>query len=180
MSRIGRMPVPVPAGVTVEAADGNLNVSGPKGRLSQAIPSGVSVRRDGEALLVERATDSRTDRSLHGLTRTLINNMVLGVTQGFEKRLEIIGTGYRAQAAGGGLSISVGYSHPVVFNPPEGISLNMDGPRVVVSGIDKQAVGEIAAQIRRIRPPEPYKGKGIRYMGETVRRKAGKAGGKKR
>lgn len=180
MSRIGRMPVPVPGGVTVSQTDGLLSVTGPKGRLSQPLPEVISVRQEGDTLLVERASDNRTDRALHGLTRTLINNMVVGVTQGFEKRLEIIGTGYRAQAAGAGLSISVGYSHPVVFSPPEGINLGMDGPRVVVSGIDKQAVGEVAAQIRRIRPPEPYKGKGIRYMGETVRRKAGKAGGKKR
>lgn len=174
------MPVSVPDGVAVQEADGLVTVTGPKGRLSQTLPEGISVRREGDSLVVERASDNRTDRALHGLTRTLINNMVVGVTQGFEKRLEIIGTGYRAQAAAGGLSIAVGYSHPVVFTAPEGINLNMDGPRVVVSGIDKQAVGEIAAQIRRIRPPEPYKGKGIRYQGEIVRRKAGKAGGKKR
>lgn len=180
MSRIGRMPVPIPTGVTVTQEDGQVRVAGPKGRLSQAVPGNVVVRQEEGTLLVERASDSRTDRAMHGLMRTLINNMVVGVTQGFEKRLEIIGTGYRAQAAGSGLSIAVGYSHPVVFNPPEGIGLSMEGPRVVVSGIDKQAVGEIAAQIRRIRPPEPYKGKGIRYVGETVRRKAGKAGGKKR
>jgi large subunit ribosomal protein L6 len=174
------MPVAVPSGVTVQETDGLVSVTGPKGALSQTLPEGITVRREGDSLVVERVSDNRTERALHGLTRTLINNMVVGVTQGFEKRLEISGTGYRALAAGGGLSISVGYSHPVVFNPPEGIDLKMDGPRVVVSGIDKQAVGEIAAQIRRIRPPEPYKGKGIRYMGEIVRRKAGKAGGKKR
>ena len=180
MSRIGRTPIPLPSGVTLEEVDRLITVTGPRGKLQHPLASGMSVRREGDSLAVERASESRTDRSLHGLTRTLINNMVVGVTQGFEKRLEIIGTGYRAQPAGAGLSISVGYSHPVVFNPPPGINLGMDGPRVVVSGIDKQAVGEVAAQIRRIRPPEPYKGKGIRYMGETVRRKAGKAGGKKR
>jgi large subunit ribosomal protein L6 len=156
-------------------------VKGPKGTLSQPVPEGISVRVEEGTLLVERASDDRLLRSLHGLIRTLINNMVVGVTAGFEKRLDIVGTGYRAQAAANGLSISVGYSHPVVFEPPQGISLALESPtRLVVSGIDKQAVGEIAAQIRRIRPPEPYKGKGIRYQGEVVRRKAGKAGSKKR
>jgi large subunit ribosomal protein L6 len=148
--------------------------------MSFQVPSGIDVKQEAQEIIVERASDERTLRSLHGLTRTLVNNMVVGVSTGFEKRLEIIGTGYRAQQAGKGLSISVGYSHPVVFMPPEGITLSLDGPRVVVSGADKQQVGEVAAQIRRIRPPEPYKGKGIRYQGEIVRRKAGKAGGKKR
>ncbi len=180
MSRIGRSPIPLPTGVQVEAAERLVSVSGPKGKLEQPLPDGITVRIDGSQIIVERASDSRAHRSLHGLGRTLINNMVVGVTQGFEKRLEIIGTGYRAQQAGLALSISVGYSHPVMFHPPDGIALGMDGPRLVVSGIDKQAVGEVAARIRRIRPPEPYKGKGIRYMGEIVRRKAGKAGGKKR
>lgn len=180
MSRIGRMPILMPTGVKVEIADGLVSVTGPKGALAQPVPEGITVRSDGSQIIVERASESRTHRSLHGLVRTLVNNMVLGVTQGFEKRLEIVGTGYRAQSSGVGLSISVGYSQPVVFTPPEGISLGMDGPRLVVSGIDKQAVGEVAARIRRIRPPEPYKGKGIRYLGEVVRRKAGKSGGKKR
>jgi large subunit ribosomal protein L6 len=160
--------------------DSSVVVKGPKGQLSHEVPGGISLRHEGTEILVERESDNRTHRSLHGLTRTLVSNMVVGVSDGFEKRLEIIGTGYRAQPSGNGLSISVGYSHPVVFMPPEGISLTMDGPRVVISGIDKQLVGEIAARIRRIRPPEPYKGKGIRYMGEQVRRKAGKAGSKKR
>jgi large subunit ribosomal protein L6 len=160
--------------------DGSVTVTGSKGTMSFQVPSGIDVKEEGPELIVERASDERTLRSLHGLTRTLVNNMVVGVSAGFEKRLEIIGTGYRAQQAGKGLSIAVGYSHPVVFMPPEGITLSLDGPRVVVSGADKQQVGEIAAQIRRIRPPEPYKGKGIRYQGEVVRRKAGKAGGKKR
>ena len=180
MSRIGRMPIPVPNGVTVTVADDLVSVKGPKANLSQPIAAGITVRQEGQELVVERASDDRIQRSLHGLMRTLVNNMVVGTSQGFEKRLEIIGTGYRAQQAGAALSIAVGFSHPVVFNPPDGITLTVEGPRVVVAGIDKQAVGEIAAQIRRIRPPEPYKGKGIRYQGEIVRRKAGKAGGKKR
>jgi len=180
MSRIGKMPIPVPTGVKVEVTDGLVTVTGPKGKLSQPLSEGITLRQEGTELLIERASEDRTHRSLHGLMRTLINNMVVGTSQGFEKRLEIVGTGYRAQQAGAALSIAVGYSHPVVFDPPEGIALAVDGPRVVVSGIDKQMVGEIAAQIRRIRPPEPYKGKGIRYQGEVVRRKAGKAGGKKR
>jgi large subunit ribosomal protein L6 len=164
----------------VQIADEAVTISGPKGKLSQSVPEGITVRTEDNTLHVERESDDRRLRSLHGLTRTLVNNMVVGVTSGFEKRLEIVGTGYRAQASGRGLSISVGYSHPVVFEPPEGITLAMEGPRVVVGGIDKQAVGEVAARIRRIRPPEPYKGKGIRYQGEVVRRKAGKAGSKKR
>ena len=181
MSRIGRAPITVPTGVTVEVADGLVRVKGPKGNLSQPLADGITVSQAHGTLTVERASDERRLRSLHGLMRTLINNMVVGVTTGFDKRLDIVGTGYRAQASGKGVSISVGYSHPVLFEPPEGVAVVMETPtRVVVSGIDKQAVGEIAAQIRRIRPPEPYKGKGIRYMGEQVRRKAGKAGAKKR
>lgn len=180
MSRVGRMPIPLPPDVEVELADVSVTVSGPKGRLSQPLPPGITVRREGMQLVVERESDDRTQRSLHGLTRSLVHNMVVGVTQGFERRLEIVGTGYRAQATPRGVSISVGYSHPAVFVPPEGVSVGLDGPRIVVGGIDKQAVGEVAAQIRRIRPPEPYKGKGIRYLGEVVRRKAGKSGGKKR
>src|SRR5205823_975437 len=180
MSRIGRAPIPLPSTVKIDITDGLVTVQGPKGKLSQPLAPGISLRQDGEQLVVERSSDERTQRSLHGLMRTLINNMVLGVTQGFEKRLELVGTGYRAQQTGRGLSIAVGYSHPVVFNAPEGVNLAMDGLRIVVEGIDKQQVGEVAAKIRRIRPPEPYKGKGIRYLGEVVRRKAGKAGSKKR
>jgi large subunit ribosomal protein L6 len=180
MSRIGRMPIPVPSGVKIDMNDGAVKVTGSKGTMSFTIPSGIDVKQEGSDLIVGRSSDERTQRSLHGLTRTLVNNMVVGVSTGFEKRLEIIGTGYRAQQAGKGISIAVGYSHPVVFMPPEGITLTVEGPRVVVAGYDKQLVGEIAAQIRRVRPPEPYKGKGIRYQGEVVRRKAGKAGGKKR
>jgi large subunit ribosomal protein L6 len=155
-------------------------VNGPKGSLDYTIPQGINVRREDGTLFVERVSDHRLHRSLHGLTRTLVNNMVLGVTEGFEKRLEIVGTGYRAQASGNAFTISVGFSHPVVFPAPDGIQFSMDGPRLVVTGIDKQLVGEVAAQIRRVRPPEPYKGKGIRYQGEVVRRKAGKVGSKKR
>src|ERR1044072_6873416 len=158
MSRVGRMPIAVPSGVTVTVADDLVTVKGPKGTLSQPLSVGITVRQEGQELIVERASEDRTHRSLHGLMRTLVNNMVVGTSQGFEKRLEISGTGYRAQQAGSALSISVGYSHPVVFNAPNGITLSMDGPRVVGGGIDKQLVGEIAAQIRRIRPPEPYKG----------------------
>lgn len=180
MSRVGRTPIPIPDSVTIDVQDAVVVVSGPKGKLTQSIPGGISMRREDKELIVERASDERGHRSLHGLMRTLVNNMVVGVTGGFEKRLEIVGTGYRAQPSGQGVTISVGYSHPVVFSPPEGISLSVEGPRVVVSGIDKQQVGEVAAQIRRIRPPEPYKGKGIRYQGEYVRKKAGKAGSKKR
>jgi large subunit ribosomal protein L6 len=170
----------MPSTVKLDVTDGLITVQGPKGKLSQPLPNGITLRQEGDQLLVERSSDERTQRALHGLTRTLVNNMVVGVTQGFEKRLELVGTGYRAQSTGRGLSIAVGFSHPVAFNAPDGISLEMDGPRIVVQGIDKQQVGEIAAQIRRIRPPEPYKGKGIRYLGEVVRRKAGKAGSKKR
>ncbi|MEA2640547.1 MAG: large subunit ribosomal protein [Chloroflexota bacterium] len=180
MSRIGRAPIPLPSGVTYTLENGLITIKGPKGTLSQPLLDGITVHQEGQELLVERASDDRILRSLHGLLRTLVNNMVVGVTQGFEKRLQIVGTGYRAQQAGQGLSISVGFSHPVNFPAPPGITLTVEGPRVIVGGIDKQQVGEIAAQIRRIRPPEPYKGKGIRYDGEQVRRKAGKAGGKKR
>lgn len=180
MSRVGRMPILVPADVKVDVDGDAITVTGPRGKLSYTLPDGISMRQGDSQLLVERASDHRLHRSLHGLARTLLNNTVLGVSQGFQKRLEIIGTGYRAQAAGEALTISVGFSHPVLVQPPEGIQLSMDGPRVVVSGIDKQLVGETAAKIRRIRPPEPYKGKGIRYEGEHVRRKAGKVGSKKR
>ena len=180
MSRIGRAPIPIPSSVKLTVAEGLITIEGPKGKLSQPLFEGITVRQAGEQALVERSSDERAQRALHGLLRTLVNNMVVGVTQGFEKRLELVGTGYRAQATAQGLTIAVGFSHPVVFNAPSGINLAMEGPRIVVDGIDKQQVGEIAAQIRRIRPPEPYKGKGIRYLGEVVRRKAGKAGSKKR
>lgn len=181
MSRIGRMPIPMPTGVKIEIINRLATVTGPKGKLSQPVPEGISVNQGDGQLVVDRESDDRRLRSMHGLTRTLVNNMVVGVTAGFEKRLDIVGTGYRAQPSPRGLQINVGYSHPVMFDAPDGITLTAETPtRLVVAGIDKQQVGEIAAQIRRVRPPEPYKGKGIRYQGEAVRRKAGKTGAKKR
>jgi len=175
------MPIPLPNTVKMDLSDGVITVTGPKGKLSQPVLGGLTIEQSDGQITVERSSDNRTQRSLHGLMRTLVNNMVVGVTTGFEKRLDIVGTGYRAQAAPRGLQIAVGYSHPVMFDAPEGITLTAETPtRIVVAGIDKQQVGEIAAQIRRVRPPEPYKGKGIRYMGEPVRRKAGKTGSKKR
>ena len=178
MSRIGRKPIAIPSGVNVAVADNNeITVKGPKGELSYAAPLALTVVVDDGSLSVSRPNDERENRSLHGLTRTLINNMVVGVTDGFRKNLEIQGVGYRAAMDGQTLVLSVGFSHPVRFAPPEGISYALDGhTKISVIGIDKQVVGEEAARIRRVRPPEPYKGKGIRYEGEVVRRKAGKAG----
>lgn len=178
MSRIGRKPISIPSGVDVSVADGNfITVKGPKGQLSYSAPPAMKIEVDNGTLVVDRPDDAREHRSLHGLSRTLINNMVVGVTDGFRKNLEIQGVGYRAAMDGQALVLNVGFSHPVRFNPPEGISYALDGQtKVSVIGIDKQAVGEEAARIRRVRPPEPYKGKGIRYEGEVVRRKAGKAG----
>ncbi len=175
MSRIGRKAIPVPDGVAVSIAPGRVTVTGPRGELTQAVPARMNVeQRDGE-LVVERPTERGEDRALHGLTRTLIANMVEGVTTGFEKRLEIQGVGYRAALRGNGLELNVGYSHPVPFEAPDGITFEVPAPnRVVVKGIDKQRVGQVAADIRSVRPPEPYKGKGIRYEGEYVRRKVGK------
>ena len=175
MSRIGRQPIPVPAGVSVSISPGRVMVNGPLGELSQHVPQRIAVeQRDGE-LVVTRPTDRGPDRALHGLTRTLVANMVEGVTKGFEKRLEIQGVGYRAALRGTSLELSVGYSHPVVVEPPTGISFDVPAPnQVVVRGIDKQRVGQVASEIRRVRPPEPYKGKGIRYEGEYVARKVGK------
>src|SRR5215212_4848355 len=175
MSRIGRKPIPVPDGVTVEIAPGQVSVKGPKGELSQALNPEMKISEDDGELTVERPTDRGEHRALHGLTRSLIANMVVGVTDGYEKRLEIQGVGYRARLQGKSLELSVGYSHPVSVTAPEGIEFEVPAPtQVVVRGIDKQLVGEIAARIRRTRPPEPYKGKGIRYAGEHVRRKVGK------
>ena len=181
MSRIGRTPIAVPTGVQIDIADGAVRVRGPKGELSRPIPQGIEVARDNGELQVTRASDAPQHRALHGLTRTLVANMVTGVTDGFTKRLEIQGVGYRAQQAAHGVVIQVGFSHPVEFPAPEGIQITVEaGNRIAVSGADKELVGETAARIRRVRPPEPYKGKGIRYAGEVVRRKAGKAAGKKR
>jgi large subunit ribosomal protein L6 len=175
MSRIGRRPVPVPAGVTVSVDPDVVRVNGPKGELSERIPRDISVTQEGEELLVTRPTDRGEHRALHGLTRSLIANMVIGVTDGYTKALEIQGVGYRAQLKGRDLELALGYSHPVNIKAPEGIEFEVPQPtRVVVKGISKQLVGEIAANIRKQRPPEPYKGKGIRYEGEYVARKVGK------
>jgi large subunit ribosomal protein L6 len=175
MSRIGRRPIEIPSTVAVALSPGRVQVNGPLGELSQQVPTRMQIeQRDGE-IVVTRPTDRGEDRALHGLTRTLIANMVEGVTKGFEKRLEIQGVGYRAILKGTSLELAVGYSHPVTIEPPAGISFEVPQPtQVIVKGSDKQAVGEIAAKIRKVRPPEPYKGKGIRYEGERVRRKVGK------
>jgi large subunit ribosomal protein L6 len=175
MSRIGRQPIELPSGVNVSISPGRVQVNGPLGELSQQVPARMEVSKEDEQLVVKRPTERGEDRALHGLTRTLIANMVEGVTKGFEKRLEIQGVGYRAALRGTSLELNVGFSHPVVKEPPQGITFEVPAPnQIVVKGVDKQQVGEIAAQIRKVRPPEPYKGKGIRYEGEYVRRKVGK------
>ncbi len=178
MSRIGKAPIPVPSGVDVTVADGTVTVKGPKGTLSQAIPGAITVRLDGDVLVVERPDDARENRALHGMFRSLVNNMVTGVTEGFRKELDIVGVGYRAAAQGKNkLDMALGFSHPVVVEAPEGIEFVVPAPtKIEVHGIDKQLVGQVAADIRALRKPEPYKGKGIRYSDERVRRKAGKAG----
>ncbi|MGH9264831.1 MAG: 50S ribosomal protein L6 [Acidimicrobiales bacterium] len=177
MSRIGRNPIPVPAGVTIELTDGHVKVTGPKGTLERDLPRDITVRQDGDQLLVERPDDQRQHRALHGLARSLVNNMVVGVTDGFTRDLEIVGVGYRAAAAGPNkLDLALGFSHPVSVDAPEGITFETPAPtRITVRGIDKEVVGQVAANIRSLRKPEPYKGKGVRYAGEVVRRKAGKA-----
>jgi large subunit ribosomal protein L6 len=175
MSRIGRQPIPVPAGVNIAIDPGRVMVNGPLGELTQQVPVRMTIERRDDELVVTRPTDRGEDRALHGLTRSLIANMVEGVTKGFEKRLEIQGVGYRAALRGTSLELNVGYSHPVVIDAPQGITFEVPAPtQVSVKGVDKQRVGEIAAEIRKVRPPEPYKGKGIRYEGEYVRRKVGK------
>jgi large subunit ribosomal protein L6 len=175
MSRIGKLPIQIPDSVDVEIGDGIVRVKGPKGELSQAVSRDLSFEREDSTLVVKRPTDRGEHRALHGLTRSLVFNMVQGVTEGFEKRLEIQGVGYRAQQRGNGLELALGFSHPVRVEAPEGIEFEVPVPtQIVVRGIDKQAVGEIAAQIRKLRPPEPYKGKGVRYAGEYVARKVGK------
>jgi large subunit ribosomal protein L6 len=175
MSRIGKKPIEVPAGVIVSVDSGRVTVSGPKGELRQDVPQRMQIAQEEGTVTVTRPTERGEDRALHGLTRSLIANMVEGVTSGFEKRLEIQGVGYRAALAGTNLELQVGYSHPVRITPRQGISFEVPVPtQVIVRGIDKQAVGQTAAEIRRVRPPEPYKGKGIRYEGEQVRRKVGK------
>ena len=175
MSRIGKQPIPLPSDVAVAISPGRVQVNGPGGELSQQVPLRMKVEKQDDTIVVTRPSDRGPDRSLHGLTRTLIANMVEGVTKGFEKRLEIQGVGYRAALRGTDLELAVGYSHPVVVTPRAGISFEVPVPtQIVVRGIDKQMVGQTAAEIRKVRPPEPYKGKGIRYEGEYVRRKVGK------
>ncbi len=178
MSRIGRMPIPVPAGVDVTIDGPAVTVQGPKGTLSHTLRAPITVERAADGtLVVTRPDDERESRSLHGLSRTLVANMVTGVTEGYEKTLEIVGTGYRVAAKGTSLEFALGFSHPVNVDPPDGITFEVQSPtRFVVRGIDKQKVGEVAANIRKLRKPEPYKGKGVRYAGEVVRRKVGKTG----
>lgn len=177
MSRIGRMPVAVPAGVSVNVSDRDVRVKGPKGELGIRLAMPINVMVEGNTVTVSRPNEEKRSRQLHGLTRTLIANMVDGVTKGFSRNLEIVGVGYRAQMQGKKLALQLGFSHPVVVQPPAGITITVEGTnKISVSGADKQSVGQVAAQIRDIRPPEPYKGKGIRYEGERVRRKLGKAG----
>src|SRR5246500_567188 len=177
MSRIGRLPVVVPAGGDVTIAGGSVSVQGAKGTLSLEVAEPIEVNQSDGVITVTRPNDEGPVRALHGLSRTLIANMVTGVTDGYSKTLEIVGVGYRVQARGSNLEFSLGFSHPVVITPPEGITFRVEAPtRFVVEGIDKQQVGEIAAQIRKLRKPDPYKGKGVRYQGEQIRRKVGKAG----
>jgi large subunit ribosomal protein L6 len=178
MSRIGRLPITIPAGVEVTIDGPDITVKGPKGTLTHTVAAPIAVERTEEGTLaVTRPTDERTARSLHGLTRTLVANMVTGVTEGYTKKLEIVGTGYRVTAKGSDLEFALGYSHPVLIPAPEGITFAVETPtRFSVSGIDKQKVGEVAANLRKLRKPDPYKGKGVRYEGEVIRRKAGKAG----
>ena len=177
MSRIGRMPVTVPSGVDVTIDGQHVTVKGPKGSLEHVVAEPITVAKGDAGLEVSRPDDERASKALHGLSRTLINNMVVGVTDGYRKTLEIVGTGYRVQARGSDLEFALGFSHPVLVKAPDGITFTVEAPtRFVVAGIDKQKVGEVAANIRKLRKPDPYKGKGVRYQGEVVRRKAGKTG----
>ncbi len=177
MSRIGRLPIAVPAGVDVEIDGRQLTVTGPKGRLTRALHPDMTVVREEGKLLVSRPTEQKMHKQLHGLTRTLVNNMVVGVTTGYRKPLEITGVGYRAQLIGTSLQLSLGYSHPIEIVPPSGITFELENPtRLAIVGIDKELVGQVAAKVRATRKPEPYKGKGVKYAGERIRRKAGKAG----
>ena len=177
MSRIGKKPIPIPVNVKVELGGGEISVAGPKGKLLLRLHPSMVVQEENKQLYCLRPSDSKLHRSLHGLTRTLVSNMVEGVTRGFEKKLEMVGVGYRASVQGSSLTLMLGYSHPVVFPIPEGIKVGVENQNLLtISGSDKQQVGEIAAKIRSFRPPEPYKGKGVKYAGERIRRKAGKAG----
>ncbi len=177
MSRIGRMPIAIPAGVTVTMAENNhVTVKGPKGTLERSLPIEMEVKVEGAEVTVSRPNDLKKMKSLHGLTRTLINNMVIGVTEGYEKTLEVNGVGYRAQKSGKKLTLNLGFSHPVEMTDPEGIESKVDGNKIIISGIDKEKVGQYAAEIRDKRRPEPYKGKGIKYADEVIRRKVGKTG----
>ena len=179
MSRIGRMPIAIPAGVTVELAENNqVTVKGPKGTLSRVLPSEMEIKVEGSEVTVTRPNDLKKMKSLHGLTRTLIHNMVVGVTDGFTKELEVNGVGYRASKAGKKLTLNLGYSHPVEMEDPEGLESTVDGNKIIIKGIDKEKVGQYAAEIRDKRTPEPYKGKGIKYADEVIRRKVGKTGKK--
>ena len=179
MSRIGKMPIAIPAGVTVEIAENNkVTVKGPKGTLSRVLAPQMEIKVEGAEIVVNRPNDLKQMKSLHGLTRTLINNMVVGVTQGYEKVLEINGVGYRAAKEGKKLNLTLGYSHPVIMEDPEGLESSVDQNRIIIKGIDKEKVGQYAAEIRSKRGPEPYKGKGIKYADEVIRRKAGKTGKK--
>lgn len=177
MSRIGKLPITVPAGVEVTLDGRDVSVKGPKGELNRTLAEGINVEIEDGTITVTRPDEERESRSLHGLTRSLINNMIIGVTDGYTKKLEIVGTGYRVQAKGSDLEFALGYSHPVPVAAPEGITFTVEGAnKLAVFGIDKQQVGEVAANIRKLRKPDPYKGKGVRYEGEQIRRKAGKAG----
>ena len=177
MSRVGKQPVPLAANVQVVLGEDNaITVKGPMGELRRAFPQAIRFTLEEDRIIVTRPSDASSHRALHGLSRSLLNNMVVGVTEGFTKTLEVQGVGYRAQLEGQNLRLAVGFSHPVLVEPPEGITFAVEGQRISVSGVDKEQVGQIAADIRKVRPPEPYKGKGIRYLGERVRRKAGKAG----
>lgn len=179
MSRIGRMPIAVPAGVTVDIAENNhVTVKGPKGTLERTLPAEMDIKLEGSEVIVTRPNDLKKMKSLHGLTRTLINNMVVGVTEGYVKELEVNGVGYRASKSGKELTLNLGFSHPVVMTDPEGLESKVEGNKITVSGIDKEKVGQYAAEIRDKRRPEPYKGKGIKYADEVIRRKVGKTGKK--
>ncbi len=176
MSRVGRKPIEVPKGVNISISAGQVGVKGPKGELKRVVPAGVTLKVTGQVLNVERADDSRENRSKHGMLRALVANMVKGVTDGFERKLEINGVGYRAEVAGQKLNMALGYSHPVVFDLPKGVSAKVDKNIIILNGIDREQLGETAAKIRELRAPEPYKGKGVKYVEEVIRRKVGKTG----